>query len=389
MYSNCRVLSLGGLVLAAGSLVAFPGTAQAGPDDSVWYQPPQRVIQPAQPVRSSNHVVRVSSHSRHGYSGYSSSYRYGRSYDYCPPYNYSRSYRAYSYPSYSSSSRYRSYHRPTVITVPSSSTRITYVTPVVQETRYLSNQPSGAYGGVSYAEYQRLLAEQRVLRQQILDQQKQQEAAKQPTYNPGPPIPSTTPLNLAKQSPDSQVKPDRPREADQILPPVPRESSVQTPGESSVSAAALAPQWEALASGDYATAMRLFSDFAGEQSASTADRVGFALAAAGLGQRERAAWAMRRVLVADSQGFGFIPASEELRNSIKRLAADMTRDADVLADGPDRRMLMFLTATLNYLALDMESGLEHLDQAKVDGADHHEGARRLRELLSESGATGF
>ena len=147
MFGNRRVLSFSSLALVAGSVFALPGNAQAGPDDSVWYQPPQRVIQPAQPVRSSNHVVRVSSHSRHGYSGYSSSYRYGRSYDSCSPYSYSRSYR--SYPSYGSYSSYRSYHRPAVITVPSSSTRITYVTPVVQETRYLSNQPSGAYGGVS------------------------------------------------------------------------------------------------------------------------------------------------------------------------------------------------------------------------------------------------
>src|SRR5690606_31576637 len=104
--------------------------------------------------------------------------------------------------------------------------------------------------------------------------------------------------------------------------------------------------------------------------------------AAGTGQRERAAWAMRRVLVADSAGFGFIPASDELRATIKRLGTDIARDANAREDGPDRRMLMFLTATMNYLALDMESGVEHLDQAKVDGADHHEAARKLRELLT-------
>ncbi|MFG0292001.1 MAG: hypothetical protein ACF8MJ_02480 [Phycisphaerales bacterium JB050] len=388
MYGNHRFLSFSSLALAAGSLVALSSVASAGPDDSVWYQPPQRAAQPAQPVRASKPVVRVSSHSRHSHSGYSSSYRYDRSYSSsCYPYSYSRTYR--SYPRYDHAPNYRSYSRPTVISVPSSSTRITYVTPVVQETRYLSSQPSGAYGGVSYAEYQRVLAEQRVLRQQILDQQREQEAAKQPTYNPGPPVPSTAPLSVAKQSPGSEVKPDRPRSADEILPPVPRESSVQTQVQSEAATAALTPEWEALASGNYAYAMRLFSDLAGEETASTADRIGFALAAAGTGQRERAAWAMRRVLVADSAGFGFIPASDELRASIKRLGADITRDADARPDGPDRRMLMFLTATMDYLALDMESGIEHLDQAKVDGADHHEAAQQLRELLTESGATGF
>ena len=50
---------------------------------------------------------------------------------------------------------------------------------------------------------------------------------------------------------------------------------------------------------------------------------------------------------------------------------------------------MFLAASVDFLALDMESGLERLDQARVDGADHHEGAVRLRQLLEESGAPGF
>ena len=52
-------------------------------------------------------------------------------------------------------------------------------------------------------------------------------------------------------------------------------------------------------------------------------------------------------------------------------------------------MLMFLGASIDYLALDMDSGLERLEQATVDGEDHHEGAVQLRRLLEESGATGF
>jgi hypothetical protein len=396
MFMLNKPLSLGAILLVAGSAAALSGDAFASPDNSVWYQPPRPAVQPVPQHQPRSTHVRVSSRShynsaRHYDYGrhYGSSYsRFGRSYSSCSPVSYSY---GYGSPSYRFSSPYRSYSRPTVISYPSSSTRITYVTPVVSETRYTRSQAAGAYDAVSYREYQRLLAEQRVLRQQIIDQQQQREreAASRPTYNPGPAVPSNAPLSIAKQSPDSLTKPDRPRSADEIFPPVPRETSVQTQAESEAATDALAPQWQALAEGNYAYAMRLFSELAGEQNASTADRVGFAIAAAGMGQRERAAWALRRALVADASGFGFIPASDELRSTLDRLASDIARDAQARPEGPERRMSMFLAAGIEYLALDMDSGLELLDQARVDGEDHHEGAIRLRELFRESGATGF
>ena len=392
MFLKSSHLSLSvslGAVLAASGTIAAP--AQAGPDDSVWYQAPTRNVQPASYNHGHSHnynrnhkssSVRVSygRHYSHGY-GSSAYYRYGRSYNRC-----------YSYPSssYRYYTPYRSYHRPSVISVPSSSTRITYVTPVVQQTQYARPATSGAYDAVSYREYQRLLAEQRVLRQQLIeqrnDQQRQAEAA--PTYNPGPPVQSNAPLSVAKDAPGSQTKPDRPRSADEIVPPVPSEASVQSPATDQIGAS-LAPGWQALADKDFQLAMTHFTAMAGQEGASTADRVGFALAASAIGQRERAAWAMRRVLIADSEGFGFIPASDELRASLRSLSGDIASDAEERSEGPERRMLMFLAASVDYLALDMESGLERLDRARVDGSDHHEGAVRLRQLLKESGATGF
>jgi hypothetical protein len=387
------------VLAAAGATMAVPQAANANPDNSVWYQAPSSVnSQPNQHVSHSNRSrshrssgIRVSSGSRYGYS----SSRYSR-YS-CPTYGHSSyRYSSYSSPRYSHSyssytPRYSTsyYSRPSVISYPRATTRITYVAPPVQQTQYTSQDTSGAYDAVSYREYQRLLAEQRVLRQQVIDMQRDQEAAAAPTYNPGPAVPSTSPLNQVKGTEDGQVKPDRERSADEILPPVPKEQSVRSESEQQSEAADIPRAWRHLADGNFPSAMAGFTELAGEQDASTADRIGFAIAAASIGQRERAAWAMRRVLIADSDGFGFIPDSDELRTTLKRLASDIGRDAEAKADGPDRRMLMFLTATLDYLSMDMDSGLERLNQARVDGSDHHEGAVQLRRLLEESGASGF
>lgn len=394
LVSRSRV-SLLGVLLSCGAAASVAVPASAGPDDSVWYQRPG-VSQQA--VQNHNHHVSTRSHSSRS-SGvhFSSGHRYGYSSSRytCPTYGRYGNYGYSSHRTYRSSSyypRYSSYgytySRPTVISYPSTSTRITYVTPPVTQTQYSTSSASGAYDAVSYREYQRLLAEQRVLRQQVIELEKDKAAAEAPTYNPGPAVPSNSPLNQVKGQGDDQVKPDRPRSADEILPPVPNERSVRAESEESAGNA-LPEAWRHLANGNFPSAMNGFTLLAGEQEASTADRIGFALSAAAMGQREKAAWAMRRVLIADADGFGFIPASDELRTTLKRLSSDIGRDAEARAEGPDRRMLMFLAASIDYLALDMDSGLERLDQARVDGEDHHEGAVQLRRLLTESGASGF
>jgi len=388
--------SLLAVLVACGAVASVPLTASAGPDDSVWYQ------LPGASQYSSGHTG--TSHTNHSYSSRSSGIRVstGNRYGYsssrytCPTYGrysdhgYSshRTYRSSSYYPRYSTPRY-TYYRPTVISYPSTSTRITYVTPPVQETQYQLATASGAYDAVNYREYQRLLAEQRVLRQQVIELEKDRAAAEAPTYNPGPAIPSSAPLNQVKGDGEGQVKPDRSRSADEIIPPVPNERSIRADDGGETETDALPAAWRHLADGNFPSAMNGFTLLAGEQEASTADRIGFALSAAAMGQRDRAAWAMRRVLVADSDGFGFIPASDELRTTLKRLSSDIGRDAEARSDGPDRRMLMFLSASIDYLSLDMESGLERLNEARVDGEDHHEGAVQLRRLLEESGATGF
>jgi len=390
-------LGLPVLVLAAaGAAVSVPQAANASPDNSVWYQAHSSVNS-----HSNRHVshsnrshthrssgIRISTGSRYGYSSHRS---------FCPTYGHSSfRYSSFSTPRYGHSygsytPRYTTsyYSRPTVISYPRTTTRITYVSPPVQQTHYATQSSSGAYDAVSYREYQRLLAEQRVLRQQVIEMQREQQTAAAPTYNPGPAVPSTSPLNQVKGTAEGQVKPDRQRSADEILPPVPKEQSVRPESEQQSEASALPAAWKHLADRNFPSAMVGFTELAGQQDASTADRIGFAIAAAAIGQRERAAWAMRRVLIADPEGFGFIPDSDELRATLKRLASDIGRDAEARADGPDRRLLMFLTASLDYLSMDMDSGLERLNQARVDGSDHHEGAVQLRRLLEESGAAGF
>jgi hypothetical protein len=355
----------------------------------MWYQP-HRAVQPAHAVQH-RHTVHRSHSSRS--SGLRISYGTGYSSAFCPTYGYSTRYSSSRYrssgPIYHHPSYYRS-SRPTVISYPSTSTRITYVNPVVRETQYITQAPSTAYDAVGYREYQRLLAEQRVLRQQVIEMERERAAAAAPTYNPGPPVPSTSPLNLAKEVGDNPVKQDRPRSADEFIPPVPKEQFVRPAGADDSEQGELLPvAWKALADGNFGQSMRLFTDAAGGESASTADRVGFAVAAASVGQRERAAWAMRRVLIADPEGFGFIPSSDELQVTLKRLSSDIGRDAASRADGPERRMLMFLTASLDYLSMDMESAAERLAQAGVDGQDQHAGAANLRRLLEESGSGGF
>lgn len=387
--------SLLAVLVSCGAVASLGQTASAGPDDSVWYQAPGASQQSSGHV-GTNHSyssrssgIRVSSGHRYGYGHSSSRYT-------CPTYGtysnlgYSshRTYRSSSYYPRYNTSRY-TYTRPTVISYPSTSTRITYVAPPVQETQYRSSTASGAYDAVNYREYQRLLAEQRVLRQQVIELEKDKAAAEAPTYNPGPAVPSSAPLSQVKGDGEGQVKLDRSRSADEIIPPVPNERSIRADDDDTAEIEAIPAAWRHLADGNFPSAMNGFTMLAGEQDASTADRIGFALSAAAMGQRERAAWAMRRVLVADPDGFGFIPASDELRTTLKRLSSDIGRDAEAREDGPERRMLMFLSASIDYLSLDMDSGLERLDQAKVDGADHHEGAVQLRKLLVESGATGF
>lgn len=376
-------LSLSALLAATGVLaMPAPKASAVSPDASVWYQPPARATQPTRHVSQSHRSsgVRISYGSgyfrsntycpTYGYSGYSSSrYRFGTP--------------VYHHPSYSR------VHRPTVISYPSTSTRITYVNPVVQETRYVTQAPPPAYDAVSYREYQRLLAEQRILRQQVIDLERQRSEAAQPTYNPGPPVPSTAPLNQIKGTGDSLVKPDRTRSADEILPPLPRESRVQSDSGLPAGNDTMPQAWRSLADGNFPDAMGFFTNLAGQETASTADRVGFALAAASVGQRERAAWAMRRVLIADPEGFGFIPGSAELTTVLKRLSSDIGRDADARSEGPERRMLMFLAASIDYLALDMEKSAERLSQATPDGTDSHAGIVNLRRLLAESGSGGF
>ena len=85
----------------------------------------------------------------------------------------------------------------------------------------------------------------------------------------------------------------------------------------------LEPAWRTFASGDATVAQRMFAMQAQSDEATAMDRVGFALAAAELGDIRTAAWSMRRALDENAAGIGFLPSDGALQGKLDALAGKL------------------------------------------------------------------
>ncbi|MCA9294009.1 MAG: hypothetical protein KDA20_09370 [Phycisphaerales bacterium] len=196
------------------------------------------------------------------------------------------------------STSYYSYSRPVVEYYPAPSTNYTsvYVTPgsAYDTSSYVYAAPSS---DTDYRLYQQLLDEQRRLQDRV------DELEQDAPVNFVPIAPDyTTPVPQSDLNPS--VKPDRPG-------PIVIEGDI------------LEPAWRTLASGDATVAQRMFAMQAQSDEATAMDRVGFALAAADLGDIRAAAWSMRRALDENANAIGFMPSDGALQSKLGALAGKL------------------------------------------------------------------
>lgn len=138
-----------------------------------------------------------------------------------------------------------------------------------------------------------------------------------------------------------------------------------------------ADAWVLLESGEFERASRLFGAKAAADKADAPSRVGYALAAAALGQHDTAAWALRRAFAADAEAVGFIPLGAAMSARLEALASGV-REAAEAGRGPDR---WFLLASIEYLRHRTEDSAGALRRAVALG-ESHAGAMKLAELVS-------
>ncbi len=141
--------------------------------------------------------------------------------------------------------------------------------------------------------------------------------------------------------------------------------------------------WTDLARGNARSAFRVFSNAAARDLDAAEPKVGYALAAASLGDHSRAAWAMRRALTTDPYALTEIRFDERVVRLIDRLAEDYARRADT-AGGADAD---FMLATLSFLIHDYDIARVAAESA-IERGDRSDAARVLLDMIPDASYDG-
>lgn len=137
--------------------------------------------------------------------------------------------------------------------------------------------------------------------------------------------------------------------------------------------------WALLADGRYAPALQTFASDAMSQPTKATPKVGYALAAAGLGDLSRGVWAMRRALRIDPDAVHSVTIDEPLRPRLQHL---VNQYQQLLDRTGDNRETVFMLASLHYLLRDTASARISIELAIQEG-DSTSGAANLRRLIDE------
>ncbi|RMH23688.1 MAG: hypothetical protein D6693_11015 [Planctomycetota bacterium] len=141
---------------------------------------------------------------------------------------------------------------------------------------------------------------------------------------------------------------------------------------------AYADGWTDLALGHERSAFRYFSRAAARAADDGAPKVGYAIAAAMLGDHRRAAWAMRRALTTDPYSLSALRLDERLLGRLDRLAESY---ADA-ADGAHNYDADFMLAALSELLGDHALARIAIDTA-IERGDRSDAARILRDMIPD------
>lgn len=142
--------------------------------------------------------------------------------------------------------------------------------------------------------------------------------------------------------------------------------------------------WTDLARGSTRSAFRAFSNAAARDLDAAEPKVGYAIAAAALGDHSRAAWAMRRALTTDPYALTEIRFDDRVALLIDRLAEEYARRADTTG-GADAD---FMLAALSFLIHDYDiAGVAA--RSAIDRGDRSDAARVLLNMIPDADSGGY
>lgn len=118
--------------------------------------------------------------------------------------------------------------------------------------------------------------------------------------------------------------------------------------------------WARLAEGRYDEAITFFADQANNAPLNGQPKIGYALAAAGAGDLNRGAWAMRRALSIDPQAFHYVTANDGLKSRISEL---ITRYVESPKGAVQDTEAALMVASLHYLLRQADPAREAIKAA--------------------------
>ena len=149
-----------------------------------------------------------------------------------------------------------------------------------------------------------------------------------------------------------------------------------TYGRSSVSSSDRA--WALLSKGEAEAARSAFASLAAASPSHRQPKAGYALAAAILGDHEKAMWAMRRAFRIDADSLHYLPVDKRLRERMQVLL----QQYGYQESQPEGKVdALFMRAALHYLLQEHAAAAADIDAAIAAG-DTHRSARALKALLA-------
>lgn len=139
----------------------------------------------------------------------------------------------------------------------------------------------------------------------------------------------------------------------------------------------LASGWALLEDGEARKALQVFTDEARSNPDAGMPKVGYALAAAALGDWKRGVWAMRRAARIDADALHYVAIGGELRQVVSRLIEDY---GDEQYHRLPTKDAAFMRAALYYLLHEIAFAREALQTR-----DNRESTRNLSRLIEELG----
>jgi hypothetical protein len=143
----------------------------------------------------------------------------------------------------------------------------------------------------------------------------------------------------------------------------------------------LPPGWQALAEGRDQEALLVFRSLSEDAPYHALPKVGYAIAAAALGDTHQSIWAMRRAFQTDPDSVRDAPLDDALRERLRGLAQELEPKPSYDYGTSDD---YFLLAAIHYLSDDLSEASRAIERA-VQKADVSASTHNLRRLIREAG----